>query len=327
MFASFAFSEPPLLLQGIWQGKDRLVRFSSDSNAESEPISVVLRLFYGWYSDRAAESPAFSQLLARERNDASAKNAEDVSVSFRTIFENEQKDAGIYELSIFYPVSSSKTKIKMESTVVPIAVVDGKIYLDFLLNAPAQNADFVRVDGENSNSHDGFWRAASNADGITISPPRISGEVRSFFVSGNDVYSLRYWKSEMEYADAQATFSDGNRVFEVAKFLKIGEEVYQCTTGRSTKIRNIEKSTSLPSSAFDSQSAICVLGEPYLVRVDGKSSEQDLLASVSENNVRRHPVPKPVFPPFPIDFHWKEISELEKYNPATYSRRNIDLGK
>ena len=48
---------------------------------------------------------------------------------------------------------------------------------------------------------------------------------------------------------------------------------------------------------------------------------------LSENNKRRKDPPKPLFPVSEIDFHWKEITELEKYNPFTWNRRNIDLGK
>lgn len=320
--ALLSFSETPPLLRGIWQGSDRLVMFSG--SGPSEPLSVVLRVFYGWYSDRAAEPARFSELAARARNDASAGSAEDVSVSCAVVYENPSRTAGVYELTVGYPAASSRGRIRREDTVVPVAVVDGKLYLDFLVK-PAP--DFVRTGPAGEGGRDGFWRAASNADGITVSPPRISGEVRSFFVSGGDVYRLRYWRSGMEYADSKATFSDGGRVFEVAKFLKIGAEVYQCAAGRGTKIRNIERLPSLPASSFDSDGTICVIGEPYLVRVPGKDGAGDLLSAVADSNVRRHEPPKPVFPPSNIDFHWKEIEEIEKMNPATWSRRNVDLGK
>ena len=316
-------AQTPSLLNGIWQGTDRIVLFSNQTEDDGK-IALVLRVFYGWYSNRAAEPERFLEIAERPKNDAEAQKAEDISFSIKTIFENSSKTAGIYEISCFYNVASASGKIKSEKSVVPVAVLDGKIYLDFLVKTSV--SDFVSADA-NAENHDGFWRAASNADGLTISPPRIKDEVRSYFVAGNEVYRLRYWKSDIEYSDAIATFSVDSRVFEVAKFLKIGDEVYQCTTGRSSKIRNIEKSSALPSSIFDSEGTICVLGEPYLALVPDQTDEKAFLENVAQNNKRKHEVPKPVFAPFPLDFDWKSIDELEKNNPATWSRRNVDLGK
>lgn len=331
-----SISQENSILNGIWQGTDRLILFENQNNDEengaietvskTEPkfdFSVVLRVFYGWYDDRAAENESFSEIKTRDKNDAESRKPEDISIKCHTIFENESKTAGVYELELIYPgaVYTTGKIARRESVFVPIAVIQDKMYLNFLVKD--KDSD--------------FWKCASNADGITISKPRIKKEVRSFFINktsdeeGNeyeDIYHLRYWKSEMDYSDSKATFSDGKRTFEVSKYLKIGTDVYQCTTGRSTKIRNIEKAPSMPlDSVFDSDNTICAFGRPYLVKVPSKSTKDDLLLIVAENNKRRKDPPKPLFPPSEIDFHWKEISELEKYNPFTWNRRNIDLGK
>ncbi len=341
------------ILGGIWQGTDRLILFenskadgsSQESNETADSanlgvsfdFSVVLRVFYAWYDDRAAEDSSFREIKTRDRNDAEARTPEDISVRCRTLFENESKNAGVYELELIYPsaVYSSGKVARKESLFVPIAVIDGKIYLDFLVNPDVESENgVVRVVKSTSNA--GYWGCASNADGITISPPRFKKEVHSYYVlknedgSGNDaVYRLRYWKSGMDYdPNAVATFTDGNKTFEVPKFLKIGAHLYQCTTGRGTKIRNIEKTTSMPSEVvYDSDFSICAFGKPYLVRVPNGETKEDLLAIVTENNKRRKDPPKPIFPVSEINFHWKEITELEKYNPFTWNRRNIDLGK
>lgn len=327
---AFAFSGG--ILGGIWQGDDRLVMFE-DGDGGSFDFAVVLRVFYGWYDDRAAEGAGFSEIRTRDTNDAESALPEDISVSCRTVFENPSKTAGVYELTLSYPSVSgwSGKTFRGESAVVPVAVIDGKLYLDFLVSTPVEGGSSGGVWTDGKVERGEFWRCASNADGITISPPRFKKEVRSFFVNkradgSEDVYRLRYWKSGMEFSGDAASFSDGESVFSVGKFLRIGNDVYQCTTGRSTKIRNIEKTVSMPSGAvFDSDRTICALGGPYLVKVPGEGTRDELLAAVDENNARRRPLPKPLFPPSKVNFRWKEISELEKYNPFTWNRRNIDL--
>ena len=332
------------ILGGIWQGSDRLILFedgSPDENsgeaAASIPFdfSVVLRVFYAWYDDRASEPSSFREIKTRDRNDAESSSPEDISVRCRTVFENESKNAGVYELELIYPgaVYSTGKVARRESLFVPIAVIEGKIYLDFLVN-PDLESENGNVRVVKSDSDAGYWGCASNADGITISPPRFKKEVNSYYVlkeddGGDVVYKLRYWKSGMDYdPNAVATFTDGKKTFEVPKFLKIGSHLYQCTTGRGTKIRNIEKTTSMPEGVvYDSDFSICAFGNPYLVRVPNGETKEDLLAIVTENNKRRKDPPKPIFPVSEINFHWKEITELEKYNPFTWNRRNIDLGK
>ena len=88
----------PLLLQGIWQGSDRLVMFSNENE-----FALVLRVFYQWYNDRAAEPASFSELKTRDRNNTTKSPAEDIQISYITIVENPSRTAGVYELSVKYP--------------------------------------------------------------------------------------------------------------------------------------------------------------------------------------------------------------------------------
>ncbi len=307
----------PELLRGIWQGKDRIIMFSDENE-----YSVVLRVFYTWYNDRAAEPSKFKELKARDRNDTTSPSAEDISIKYKTVYENESKTAGAYELIVSYP----KTK---EPVYIPVAVVDGKIYLDFLIRDKASE-NTASVNGaveksESVNSKDGLWKSAATADGITVSPPRFKKEVRSYYINGKDVYYLRYWLSGMEYTAQEASFSDGKSSFKVSKYLQIGDRLYQCTTGRSTKIRNVSKANSLPKNAvFDSDLTICALSSPYLVKIEGKNREE-LQKLVDSNNARKAPPPKPLFPVPEIEIHWRELTELELYNPRTWNRRMVDL--
>lgn len=313
--------EIPELLRGIWQGTDRLLLLADGGGGAAE-FAVVLRVFYGWYSERTAEAASYREVVARERNDASAREAEDISVTCRTVFENAARSAGVYELVVKYPGGG-------KAVPIPVCVLDGKLYLDFVVRGSASGTDFFDGGGSASAPEgDGLYRAASNADGITVSPPRLKKEVTSYFVRGGSSYQIRYWESEMEYTYEKATFSDGDETFTVDKFLRVGDTVYQCTTGRSTKIRNVKKTASrLEGAARDDEGAIFALGPEYLVKVPNGGLHEHLQEIVDGNNRRRRDPPKPLFPPSEIDFHWKEISELEKYNPHTWNRRNIDLGK
>lgn len=323
--------EVPELLHGIWQGSDRIVMFSGENQ-----FALVLRVFYQWYSDRAAEPASFREIKSRDRNNSTKSPAEEISLKFITIFENSSRTAGVYEISLKYPNEK-------EIVLIPVCVIDGKIYLDFLIKDSAAKTDFTNLPEsqnesknllENENSKDGFYRAASSASGITISSPVFKKEVLSYFLNGSDIYRIRYWLSEMEYSYAQASFTDDNnagKTFFVDRFLRIGSSVYQCTTGLSTKIRNVEK-VQLPQKeiATDKNGEIVAFGKPYLILVPDSGNENSaeiLLSNIEENNKRKKPAPKPLFPASEIDFHWKEISELGKYNPRTWNRRNVDVHK
>lgn len=316
----------PSLLQGIWQGADRLVMFSNQNE-----FALVLRVFYQWYNDRAAEPASFSEVKSRDRNNTTKSPAEDIQIQYITIVENPSKTAGIYELSIKYP----HEKLPV---LVPICIIDGKMYMDFLIKDSAEVTDLRLSDSASTiqkSDSTGFYRAASNASGITISQPIFDKEVLSYFIGDKgEVYRIRYWLSEMDYSYAKASFSDGDKEFFVDKYLRIGSSVYQCTTGRSSKIRNIQKSTKLEKNTnYDSDGGIVAFGEPYLVKVPEGEERTSLqtsayfLDSVGENNKRKHPAPKPLFPPTFPKYHWKEITELELYNPATWNKRNLDIHK
>ncbi len=310
----------PALLQGIWQGSDRLLMFSSENE-----FALVLRVFYQWYNDRAAEPASFTEIKARDRNNTTISPAQDIKIQYITIVENPSKTAGVYELSVKYP----HEKIPV---LIPVCIIDGKLYLEFLIKDSAQLTDLrlsPSSDSEKSGK-DGFYRGASSASGITIAPPVFDKEVLSYYIEneGRDIYQIRYWLSEMDYSYAKASFSDGEKLYSVDKYLRIGTSVYQCTTGRSTKIRNIQKYSKFDKTAnYDKDGGIIAFGSPYLVKVPEGNDRKALLASVEENNKRKKDPPKPLFPPTYPKFRWKEITELELYNPSTWNKRNLDIHK
>ena len=319
--------EIPDLLAGIWQGKDRLVLFGKDGNE----FAAVLRVFNGWYNDRAAEPASYADYATRDRNDATSRTAEHIEISYITIAENLSHTAGAYELQVLYPNAKSYVYI-------PIAVIGSEIYLDFLVKGSAQSVDYNPVltsrqadaQGQVRNEPDleGFWRDCGGASGLLVSPPNFKKERTGYYFFNNSFYHIRYWETDMPYTYAKAGFTDGEQSFVVDKYVRSAGKVFTCCTGRRTQIRNIDKSTELPGKFFfDSDGVICAFGLPYLVRMEGKDSRTDLQKITEETNARRKPPQKP---PFPVTFpnvRWPKMEELDLYSPDTWNRRNLDVGK
>ncbi len=289
----------PDLLKGIWQGNDRLILFAG----EEGEFSCVLRVFYRWYDDRAAEPPSFAQISTRSKNDATAPRGENIKIRFATTSENSAGTAGAYELEVKYPG-------RKDPVYIPVAVINGNIYLNFYVKQQFDNGKYALCE-------------TGAASGITISPPIIRNELLSYFVDGSNVYHIRYWESEMDFSDDQAEFSDDIMIHALNKFISTAGKVFTCATGRSTRIRNIQKSGHLPENLIcDEESLIFASGKPYLSYVPDSGTRETLLQRVKSDNSRMAPQPKPLFPPSNLDFHWKEIHELEKYNPFIKQLRN-----
>lgn len=301
----------PSVLQGLWQGRDRLILFSG----EESRFACVLRVFYTWYNDRASEPPSYSQVSSRDRNNTTSAYPENIDISFKTLEEVASSNEGSYSLCVKYPGQK-------ELFYIPLAKVDDKIYLNFFLRQ-----DYYQQDGSPIKEKY-LLLDMGTSSGITISPPIIKKELFSYLVDGNFVYRIRYWLSDMENTDELAEFSDGDNVYQVPKYIQTSGNLYTCTTGRSKNIRNIQKSTSLPYDFLtDKENKIYAYGSPYLVFVPGSKNQNQLQQIVDKNNSKKHPPVKPLFPVSDIDFHWKEISELEKYNPYTWNKRNLDIHK
>ncbi len=298
-------TEVPPLLQGIWQGKDRLLLFGG----ENASFSCVLRVFYQWYDDLAGETEQFEQISSRDRNNTTAVHPENILIEFKTIYENSLKTAGAYELKIKYPALK-------EPVYIPLAVVNGQIFLNFMLKTSFEGESyFVLTD-------------YSAASGITISPPVIKKELLSFLVDENSFYSVRYWLSQMEESKELSEFTDGQKHFKMAKFIQTAGNLYTCTTGKSLKIRNVQKKSSLPYNFItDEEDFIYAYSDSYLTFVPGSSDYSQLNKIIKENNSKKH---EPFTSSFPVNestYRWKEISDLEIYNPRTWNKRNLDIHK
>ena len=319
----------PDLLAGVWQGKDRLLLFGKEGN----DFAAVLRLFYAWYNDRAAEPASYARYSVRDRNNATSRNAEHIEIKYITLAENESRTAGAYELQVLYPGEKSYV-------YVPLAVIGGNVYLDFLVKGSAAEVDespirssisrAVGPDGKVTETLnlEGFWRDCGAASGLLVSPPYIDKERTSYYFYDNAFYHIRYWETDMPYSYDRAGFTDGEQSFVVDKYLRSAGKVYTCCTGRRTQIRNIQKSSELSGTyLFDSDGIICAFGQAYLARLDGKETRDDLQRLTDETNAKRKPLQKSPFPITLPNVRWPKIDALEMHNPDTWNRRNIDVGK
>ncbi len=283
----------PQLLKGVWENYNRYVVFDTGyTSADGGAIpQIVLRTFYQWYDDRAAESPEYSKAVKRDTNIATqnSSEAQEIHIRFVPLTEQlftsdygmpvvqsdgdvlyaEDKCSGAWDLQIEYKGKKLGGK---KIYHVPVAVIGDKLYLNFKIKV--DDSDSVPVspllDGnvmERENFMAGYWMDYGNANGILESAPVESTELLSYFVTDSVVYPIRYWVTDMEYDEnAIAAIIDGPDTYYVPKHLWIGDQNYTCTLGRRTQIRNLQKIDSLPGP-YETNS---VLVEKHAVDSQGK---------------------------------------------------------
>ena len=241
----------PLLLEGIWENSNRYVVFDTDYIASDNRAipNIVLKTFYQWYDDRAAESPEYSAKNKRDRNNTTPANPERILLHFTPLTDElftpeykinvTQEDgdiltadgecSGAWDMQITY----SSHKLGGKNTYhVPIAVIGNKLYLKFRVKA--ENSDSVDVstvlDGsinDVASKEAGYWLDAGNANGILVSPPVSSEELLSYLVTDSAVYPVRYWETDMEYdANARARLDDGENSYYVPKHLALSTHAH-----------------------------------------------------------------------------------------------------
>ena len=337
----------PALLEGIWTGGDRYVFFvpentaekaavkptdiargaqssaensaaaqSSSKNAKITPtdIALILKTYYGWFYDRAAEPEAFASQSERFLCTATTKDAERLTVTAEDLLNRPPRydtngnalpyESGAWELVVKY---NGKKKYE---TRIPVAVIGNELYLDFVLRFDSE--DRLAPSGGELR---GYWQGVCKRESIGLAPyPRVP-EIRSFYVSDDGMYVLRFWETTMPYTDALASFDDTDKTFFVAKHIVSSASVFTCVTGRSNRIRNIVKTPlDFGDYKLDETGTICVFGKPYMTKVLGKDSAPGLMQIVAEANSRRKDPPPPLFPPSDLNWHWDLIALLEKDN-------------
>lgn len=281
-FALFsATAEIPSELKGIWSAKDRIV-FLDDGDC----ISVILKEYYGWYYDRAVEPAEHSELLERKRNLATQKHGYEYSVNFNRITEK----ANVWEMEI---TIDKKTK-----SIIPVALIDDKLYLNFLLKVPYDEEQEMDTEEElETNPFYGYWQGLNCNDSIRICPRNNIENLISWYITETGVYRLRFWQSKMLHEDSKAVFSDNNKLFTINKHIFSAGTNYSCVSGRSSNIRNVEKYADFPFQyTLDSTGNIMALGSHYLTKLQDKETAEELMKIVKKANSRRKPDPEPIFP-------------------------------
>ena len=302
----------PKAFEGVWERDDRFVLFSCNGQEEEakqkEGAAILLKTFYAWHLDRCAEPENFT--AARSPNDSTCPEAERIFIEYRPLVTSKQaaENASVWELFVWHP------RLK-EASVIPVAIIGENLYLDFAVKLGGDETEGEEGAEMEKDPMVGFWAQMSEGDGLKVCPPVSSNDIYSNYITEDAVYTIRYWRTDMEYTNAKAFFSDGGKTFSVVKHIQSAGKIYTCANGRSVTIRNVQKTNDRPQVyQLDQSAQICGLGEPYLKRVQDKGSQEAVVALEKECNSRRAPNPDPPFPPSNLDWHLDDIRRLEAGN-------------
>ena len=294
----FAQSIPSKLL-GIWESKDRYVFF--EQNDEDQPqLVVLLKTYYGWYLNRAAEPASYNDKEPRVRNTANARNAEHIYI--QNINTKETGNSLYGSLDLSYSTWQKNT--------IPFFMLEDSIYLSYFEKDEAEES-------ENPDKKWTFYRGVAPSKGFMISPQSIPENITGYIIDGEKLYDVRYWKTDMDYSTDYITFSYKDDSYQIPKHLRSQETNYSCVSGRSKKVRNAVKPFEYKAENFlynDEGSAFTKNEEPYLKQLASRDTFEELNKIVKEANSKRKPDPPALFPPSDLDWHWDLIDMLEKDN-------------
>lgn len=311
------FTGVPDAFKGVWERDDRYVIFScnqdADQSKQKEEAAILLKTFYSWYLDRTAEPEDWN--AERTLNDSTVPDAERIFVEYRPLVTTRHSaaDASVWEIFLWLP------RLR-EASVIPVAIIGGNLYLNFAVKLNTQGEESSESEGnaqgqKEADPLEGFWARMSQADGVKVCQPVTSTDIYSTYITSDAVYTIRYWRTDMEYTNEMAFFSDGGKTFSVVKHIQSAGKIYTCANGRSVTIRNVQKTNDRPQVyELDGAAQICGLGEPYLKRVQEKASQDAVVALAKKYFAQRAPNPDPPFPPSNLDWHMDDINRLEAGN-------------
>ncbi len=308
IFAFYSFSETiPSKLLGIWEAKDRYVFF--EQNDEEEPqIVVVLKEYYGWYYDRAAEPASYAEKEPRTRNIPTPRNAEHIYI--KNISTKENTDSLYGSLDLYYS--------RWQKNTIPFFMLNDNIYLSYFeKDQPEVNQKENEEKTPQEEITWSFYRGVAPSKGFMISPQNIPENITGYIIDGNQLYDVRYWLTDMDYSTDYINFTYNDDSYQIPKHLRSCETNYSCVSGRSKKVRNPVKAFEYKEEDFiynSDKSVFTKKSEPYLKRLADKNTFEALIAMVKEANARRKPDPPALFPPSNLDWHWDLIDLLEKDN-------------
>ena len=298
-FEFHIFSETiPQKLLGIWEAKDRYVFF--EQNDEYEPqLVIVLKEYYGWYYDRAAEPKEYSEKESRTRNIPTPRSAEHVYI--QNINTKETANSLYGSLDLAYS--------KWQKNTIPFCMIDENIYLSYF---------------EKDNRTLNFYRGVAPSKGFMLSPQSLPKDITGLIIDGEKFYDVRYWQTDMDYSTDYINFIYKEDSYEIPKHLTSSGQVYSCVSARSKKVRNAVHPFEYKESDFiynDELSVFTRNTEPYLKKLAGRDTFEALMQMVKEANARRKPDPSALFPESNLDWHWDLIDMLEKDNTLIQSVR------
>lgn len=299
-------------LCGIWEGKDRFIFIEKSPDNKNPEIVILLKMFYGYYLDFTAEPRAKRNERPVVINDATEKDCEHITFSVNDIDRSDKIDTA-WEIKLNYS--------KRESVYVPVAVLDGKMYLNFFVKNLTYDEDQNPIITSN-----GFWRGNAYTEGIKACIQKVDDNIPGFYVNGNEYFDVRFWRTDSDFSPDTARLIYNDKLYEVYKHIYSAGTVYSCVTGRSHTIRNV-----VPPFAFkeedylfnEDKTLMIPKGEPYLVKVADKETYDDLVEIVRIQNSIIAPMPLGPFADadLDLDFHWDLIDELEKYHKEIQALR------
>lgn len=295
------FSEVlPEKLTGIWEAKDRYVFFEPNDKDESELV-VVLKTYYGWYLDRAAEPADFAEKESRTRNSATTRNAEHIKIKN---IETKETAGSLYgSLDLYFS--------RWQENTIHFLILDDSLYLSYFEKDE-------QPDDEQTGSHTWqFYRGVAPSKGFLISPQSVPANITGYIIDGDKLYDVRYWQTDMDLSTDYIIFAYKEDSYQIPKHLRSCNTNYSCVSGRSKKVRNAVKPFNYKAEDFifnDDSRVFTRNEEPYLKRLAGRDTFEELIKIVKEANSRRKPDPPALFPESNLDWHWDLIDLLEKDN-------------
>lgn len=315
VFYSFAETIPSKLL-GIWEAKDRYVFF--EQNDQDQPqIVIVLKTYYGWYLNRAAEPAEYNEKEPRVRNTANARNAEHIYIQNINVKETANSLYGSLDLAFS----------SWQKNTIPFFILDNQLYLSYFEKDIREEEPFD------------FYRGVAPSQGFMISQQSLPENITGYIIDGDKLYDVRYWRTDMDYSTDYITFTYKEDSYQIPKHLRSCETNYSCVSGRSKKVRNTVKPFVYRAENFifnDDNTVFTKNEEPYLKHLADRDTFEELIKIIKEANSRRKPDPPALFPESDLDWHWDLIDQLESGNiliqqvrerQKAFGPRGKDLGK
>lgn len=273
-------------LNGIWEGRDRFVFFENAADDENSFLIVVLKTYYGWYYDRAAEPLDLSDVQTRTPNAATHKDPEVIPYKL-----TELGDA--FQISINYSKHNSDT--------TTFAIIDDKIYLNAytLIPKDAASPSTGSRTADNDIVTADLYRGYQHSVGFLMYEQPTDQNISLLIVDGEKFYDVRYWLTDMDYDPSYVSFKYKDDTYSVPKHLQADGSNYSCVSGRSKKVRNTMPYFLLSDSniIYNEDKTVMIKDtQPYLTKLTDKQTIEDLMKIIKEANARRKPDPEPIFP-------------------------------